>query len=294
MNPNLTNQILIVLISYSLWIIMVVFLIKYIQKQTKRHNPDKVRWVTLVIMVSFFVVYCFTFNNLIPEDYFSNVFSEIIGMILTVIIIDQLNNFLLKKSVEQFRKIAYNSMRTPIFNYINYWIILTEQKLSTEKIKSFNSLKDLFESQEFLLSIKELDFSGTLKNNKVGITEYCFHEMDWIKQKFQATLSKFAFRLSLPDIELLEYFSGGSGIFYYFKQIRKAYIHNNGLEDFFPFKSVPDQLWESHFNKLLYIIKTYNDLQLKSSNPMLIELNTMFEPEKFLTKEFELPIDLED
>jgi hypothetical protein len=208
----------------------------------------------------------------IPDDYLSNLTTEIIGIAITVFLIDRVYNYINSKNEELYRKLSLKVCRMPIYEYCAYWFFIFEQdnkKLDIElqKHSDFNSF---FKSDDFYYRVTQFDFNKLIAEDKT-YAQYYNEKIQEITDRFQNILSKYASKLSHKDIPLLEHFGGRAYIFTVFAVMKfiseVKFTHRHGDEPaktVMPFnnklKDIKRENFNKHFDTLIELINEYNSV----------------------------------
>ena len=136
-------------------------------------------------------------------------------------------------------------------------------------MKKYNDFESFFQSDEFYSRVVKFDFNKFIAKDKT-YAQYYNEKMVEIMDRFQNILAKYASKLSLKNIQLIEYFGGKAYIFTVFivmKFISEAKItsQRNGEQEIarMPFNNrfgdVEIENFRKHFVKLVDLINQYND-----------------------------------
>lgn len=208
----------------------------------------------------------------IHEEYLSNITTEIIGIAITVFLIDRVYNYINSKNEELYRRLSLKICRMPIYTYCAEWFFIFEpdnKKLQSELLK-YDDLKSFFMSDEFYNRIKRFNFNESIGENKT-YAKYHMEQMHEISGRFQSVLSKYASKLSNKDIQLLEHFGGRAYIYTVFavmdfiSNVKFSHIEGNSpAREVVPFnnsfRDVSKENFNKHFNKLIELIEEYNSI----------------------------------
>jgi hypothetical protein len=206
----------------------------------------------------------------IPDEYLSNLTTEIIGIAITVILIDRIYNYINSKNEALHRKLSLKVCRMPIYTYCANWFTIFESDKSQLKVElqKYTDLKSFFKSDDFYEHIISFDFNKKISKEKT-YAQYYNEKMLEITDRFQGVLAKYASKLSLKDIQLIEYFGGRAYIFTLFTIMKftsevKFTLHQEDepAETVLPFnnsfKNIGRENFNKHFDKLIELIDEYN------------------------------------
>lgn len=220
------------------------------------------------ILLLFFIGENFGISN----DYLFNLITELLGILITVALIDTIYNYIHNKKEESYRKTALRLLKMPIFTYCINWFYLYQETSPQNTIiaQKFNSLEDFFYSQDFFDKVKSFDFNRKISSDKTYATYYD-ESFEKVKEQFQNILAKYASKISDEDVKLIEHFGGSASIFKIFKinvflcnvKFSKT-DHKGNKESLTPnvneFKSLNHENFKSHFEKLILLINEYNSV----------------------------------
>jgi len=158
------SHIAIVLI----WSAISISLVLLVGKLTNPNAISKARLLVGYLILSLLALLFLVGKAYIPSEYFANIVTEVIGIALTVLIIDQVNQYLTKKDESLFRDLALRHCRMPIFTYCQIWFAIYEpdQKKRKAKALKHSSINDLFQSNEFYQTISSFNFATPISADK--------------------------------------------------------------------------------------------------------------------------------
>jgi hypothetical protein len=227
----------------------------------------------------------------IQTEYIPHLTIELIGLSVAVLLIDRVNNFISRKHEELYRRLSLITCKMPIFTYCYNWLLIFDANPDKrkQKLEKYDNLGAFFSSDEFYTGIVSFDFNNRISGNKT-YAEYYSDGMKKVQDRFQAILSKYASKLSLKDIQLLEHFGGNSFMFTVFEIINSlsqvivtttvdnltqtvTHPFNNSFRD------ITKENFQKHFIKLVELIDQYNsavdDEYEKWTISSFTELNTV-------------------
>jgi hypothetical protein len=206
----------------------------------------------------------------IPDEYLSNLTTEIIGIAITVFLIDRIYNYISSKNEALLRKLALKTCRMPIYTYCKNWFYIFESdnKALDAELQKYEDLNSFFKSDDFYNRVRSFDFNKKIAEDKT-YAQYYHEKIIEINDKFQSVLAKYASKLSHKDIQLLEHFGGRAYIFTIFAVMKfisetkfTSQRENEPAKTVMPFnnsfKDVKRENFNKHFDKLIELITEYN------------------------------------
>ena len=168
----------------------------------------KIPLLILFVVLELLLLLFIKSNNEIVEDFSLNLITEIIGIFLTVLLIDLVIKRREKKEKKNILKNAYSQYRIPAQKLLSFFAIIYKAS-SKEKPPEWNTdFKTLLTTEEFYDSITHLDF---LKKAPVSPTtdwiNFSRNEVEEVTSKFEKIIEKYAFVLDskiIADLEWLE------------------------------------------------------------------------------------------
>lgn len=262
-----------IILNYSILVIWIIsiFVFWTIKKSFSNDIENQSRYFIYYILTTAILLLIWKGDFFIDNDYLANITTEIIGIAITVFLIDKVYKYVNSKNEELYRKLSLKMCRMPIFTYCANWLYIYEsdnKKLETE-LDKYGDLESFFKSDDFYSRINSFDFNQFIGVNKT-YAQYYSEEINDITDRFQNILSKYASKLSYRDIQLLEHFGGRAYIFTVFavmKFISEAkFTHQQGnapAQTIMPFnnsfKDIKRENIQNHFDKLVELIKQYNE-----------------------------------
>lgn len=253
-----------------LWVLSLVILWVFKDKVSKNTEIQSRYFLTYTLLSGILLI-IFQGSELgIPDEYLSNVTTEVIGIAITVFVIDRIYKHINSKNEELYRKISLKVCRMPIYTYCANWLYIFEpdnKKLANE-LQKYDSLESFFKSNDFYHRIRDFDFNKLIGKNKT-YAQYYNEKMLEVSDRFQSILSKYASKLSHKDIPLLEHFGGRAYFFTVFavmkfvSEVKFTHKHGDDPEEkIIPFnnsfRDISRENFNKHFDKLLELIKEYN------------------------------------
>jgi len=249
------------------WILLTLIVYFFIfQRFLKQKAIGKARFFVSYLIFSLLVVLILVGKKYIPTDYYANIITEIIGIALTVFIIDRVYYFLSKRSEKIHRDISLRNCKMPIYFYCCIWFTIYEpnQLVRKSKLQKYQDLEKFFMSDDFYNSVCSFNFAKLISSNKTYAQFYA-EKLNQAEENFQNILAKYASKLTLEDIRRLEFFGGGSYLTKVFISMdlcrtdRKSSQDNSNIDTPMNyFSMVSKNNFQKHFNKLLELISDFN------------------------------------
>lgn len=226
---------------------------------------------------------------MISSDYYANLVTEVIGIALTVLIIDRVNHYLTDRNEKLHRGISLRHCKMPIYSYCYMWFAIYEPTQTTRqtRIQTYQTLEDFYMSDDFYNSVCAFNFANLIAQNKT-YAQYYAEKLDKTEESFQNVLAKYASKLSLEDIQRLEFFGGGSYLYKVFRVMAflrtvqvSTQVNNNpatpqrNLTHINNFNSVSKDNFQKHFKKLLALINDYNSVSSVNDQWTITSLKTL-------------------
>jgi hypothetical protein len=252
-----------------IWVIS-IFIFWTIRKIFSKDIEDQARYFIYYTLIATIVLLLWKGDFFIDKDYLANITTEIAGIAITVFLIDRVYKYVTSKNEELYRKLSLKMCRMPIYTYCANWLYIFEpdnKKLEIE-LNKYDSLEDLFKSDDFYNRINSFDFNQLIDKNKT-YAQYYNEKINDVTDRFQNILAKYASKLSYRDIQLLEHFGGRAYIFTVFAVMKfiseTKFTHQHGsapAQTIMPFnnsfKDIKKENFREHFNKLVEFINQYN------------------------------------
>lgn len=267
--PTGSNSSFLLLLA---WVISIMILWTLKNKISSKIETQSRSFLSYVILTSILLIVFEGKDFGIPDEYLSNLTTEIIGIAITVFLIDRIYNYINSKNEELHRQLSLKVCRMPIYTYCANWFFIFEPDnniLDTE-LQKYNDLNSFFKSEDFYNRVVSFDFNKKIDTNKT-YAQYYQEKMLEITDRFQGILSKYASKLSQKDIQLLEHFGGRAYIFTVFAVMKfiseVKFSHQqdgNPAQALIPFnnsiKDIKRENFNKHFDKLLELINEYNNV----------------------------------
>ena len=216
MNETEPNSFLELLINYHhyvvliAWIILSIGVVFFVRKKLSKKLFLQGR-----IMIYYFIISSFSVLLLVGgkfdflNEYLSGILTELIGIGFTVFIIDRIISYIGQKQEELYRALALKSCKMPIYTYCSIWINIYKSNNTNKPIMDFDNLETFFLSDDFHTAVTNYDFNTLIAPDK-SYGKYYNGTVLNVSDKFQNILAKYASKLSIEDLKLLEHFGGGS------------------------------------------------------------------------------------
>lgn len=148
------------------------------------------------------------------ENFSLNLFTEIVGILLVVFLIDRIINRNRNKEKERYENIAIKQFRIPLIHQILFLLKLYKASTLTKPEKITDQIDNLF-PEDFFKQIVYLDFSKDAPQlPAVQYLDYCVQEIKRFKESISRTLEKYSIYLSPDIIELIENILNSHFIFF--------------------------------------------------------------------------------
>lgn len=166
----------------------------------------KIPLLILFVVLELLLLLFIKSNNEIAKDFSLNLITEIIGMFLTVLLIDLVLKRREKKEKRNILKNIYSQYKIPAHSLLRFFAIIYKAS-SKEKPPEWNTdYKTLLATEHFYDSITYLDF---LKKAPVSpTTDWINHSRNQVVEitsKFEKIIEKYAFALDSKIIADLEW-----------------------------------------------------------------------------------------
>jgi hypothetical protein len=273
----------------GIWILLSIIVYFFFQRLIKQKAIDKARFFVGYLVLSSLTVLILIGSHLISSDYYANLVTEVIGIVLTVLIIDRVNHYLTDRNEKLHREISLRHCKTPIYSYCYMWFAIYEPNQTTRqtRLQSYQTLEHFYMPDDFYNSVCAFNFANLIAPTKTS-AQYYAEKLDKTEESFQNILAKYASKLSLEDIQRLEFFGGGSYLYKVFRIMDflrtvqvSTQINNNpvtpqrNLTHINNFTSVSKDNFQKHFKKLLALINDYNSVSSTNDKWTITTLNTL-------------------
>jgi hypothetical protein len=249
---------------------------------------NRARFFIGYLLLTLFAILYFIGDHFITIDYYTNIMAEVIGIIITVFIIDRVNQYLTQKNERLYRDLALKHCKSSIFTYCFMWFSIYDLNNTNRqtRLQEHDDLEEFFLSDDFFNSVRRFNFANNISTNKT-YAQYYAENLNKIEENFQNILVKYASKISIRDIQILEFFGGGSHIYKVFRVmdfLRTVQISsqdgNNpptaqiGFPHINRFTSISRLNFQKHFRKLIEFINDYNSVVSENDRWTLLSLNT--------------------
>jgi len=214
------------------------------------------------------IVFLLAVKKYIPDNYFVNSITGILGIVLTAIVIDRVNICFDNRNKKIHRDIALRYCKNPIRFYCYIWFTIYDLNQLSRKLKfqQFQNLEDFFMSDDFYNSVCSFDFAKCFSSGKT-FAQFYADKQNKSEENFQNILAKYASKLSLEDIQRLEFFGGGAHLSKVFVSMELLNTYNISTQNdntqatpINVFKNVSKENFQKHLKKLLALINDYNSV----------------------------------
>lgn len=254
------------------WLISIAILWELKGNVSKNIETQTRIFISYIIITAIILLFWIGDTLISNSDYLANLITEIIGIAITVFLIDRLYRYISNKSEQLYRKLALRTCKMPIYTYCANWLFIFEpnNEKRNEALARYDCLETFFISDEFCNKIKSFDFNKYIGKNKT-YAQYYDEKMTEVKERFQSILVKYASKLSHKDLTLLEHFGGKAYMFTVFaimKFISEAkfthQVDNKTPKEIKPFnnsfRDIANENFSKHFQKLTELINEYNNV----------------------------------
>jgi hypothetical protein len=272
MNEICIKMQIVSFIILGIWLLS-LYLFWLFKEKLSKNIENQSRFFLAYTLISAIILIITQGENLfITTDYKSNLTTEIIGIVITVFLIDRIYNYIITKNEQLYRSISLRVCRMPIYTYCANWFFIYEPNNNvqlSEELSKYENLSDFFKSDDFYYKVVSYDFNGLIAVDKT-YAQYYNEKMQDVADKFQNILAKYASKLSHKDIHLLEHFGGRAYFFSIFAVMKfisdakftvikqnvttTVMLFNNS------FKTVDRENFNKHFDKLIELINAYNEV----------------------------------
>lgn len=161
-------------------------------------------YLGLIILFLAFVACSIRTPNEWWSGFFSNLGSEIFGILLTIFVVDRVIEANRAREIKQYRTVALQQLRLPLIHHLTVLINMIKASTTTVPANPSREVRDLFDDQYFD-EIKFLDFS---KESPVyGQSDwfvYLSQEFTRFKDALERTVEKYSLYLDPQSLNLIE------------------------------------------------------------------------------------------
>ncbi|MDD3653912.1 MAG: hypothetical protein PHO01_06985 [Desulfotomaculaceae bacterium] len=197
--------------------------------------------ITFLLVVVFLLIYFYSGAEWLKE-FSMNVATEVLGIIITVFVIDYLIDK--KEEDERYKRqaVAIKRMRVPLIHHIHTLFNIFKASIEKEPDKKYNTLSDLFDDFYFE-QIQYLDFSMEAPIlPKTNWVNYLYNEFTRFADELKKVLDTYSLFLDSEIIELLDCISNSNFLNYVCKirnihqidaqlDFKRKYLMLNGTAD---------------------------------------------------------------
>lgn len=217
------------------------------------------------------------FSNVDDQGFLINISTEILGAIITLLIVDRILKAEEERKQKKLFAIAIKSLKNPLRRYINMWLHINnsiDAELKEDLCKA-TSLKEYMLSDMFIGRIQhrsfnerytESDIFGSKDNRTLKQIVPKMHEQ--FLKDIDRIIANYAYALDFETLELLQHFGETAhlyGTFYFWNTVD---IGDNKW-----FQLQKSENIKSHFESLFILIEKYNnnvsDVEKWSKNNIL-------------------------
>ncbi|MCM1988033.1 hypothetical protein [Methanococcoides seepicolus] len=195
------------------------------------------------------------------KDVTLNLFTEIIGILLTVILINSILDFNEKRERDKIRKIAYRRLKKPFERHLRLFKSMCEASIDTKPNKSYGCDSGLFD-EAFYSQMALFDFSNEapVYPSRLWATYIC-GECKRFDSSLNQVLDRYSLYLDSDTIKLIELLIGTQFMWFMCEiplmlEVSKSY-NMQGSSKFFE-KDVYCGYIKEHIKLLSELINCYN------------------------------------
>ena len=162
------------LLIFSAIILLTIFVYFLFKKTVKKKAINKARFFVVYLVLALLAILILLGKHYIPSAYYANIVTEVIGIALTVIIIDRVNYYLTNRNEKLFRDIALRHCKMPIYSYCFMWFAIYEpnQIRRQNRLQKYSSLEAFLLSDDFYKSVCKFNFATNIGSNKTYAQYY--------------------------------------------------------------------------------------------------------------------------
>lgn len=168
----------------------------------------KLPLIILSIVIVFLIILGILTDNQTADDFSLNLITEIVGIFLTVFLIDLVIKRRENKEKRNLLKNTYTQYKRPAQTLL-YFFTTVYKASSLEKPSEWDTdYKTVLSTEQFYNSIRHLDFLKPAPvTPKADWLTHSYHQMTEVKNGFEKILDKYAFALDSKVISDLEWLS---------------------------------------------------------------------------------------
>ncbi|RYZ22575.1 MAG: hypothetical protein EOO16_08625 [Chitinophagaceae bacterium] len=205
----------------------------------------------------------------IKEEFIKNLYPELTGMLITVLVVDRITNFITVRNEQLYRSIAFRTCNRPLRAYCIFWFYIFQpnSRLWPAEIGCFEDLESFFRSDTFYRRVARFNFNGLASPGK-SFARYYDDRFTDIAERFQNVLAKYASKLAHEDLRLLEHLADRAFLPQIFSIMRPlcemsfTITGATGVAATRPFinqfSSVNPENFRKHFEKVIQLVEQYN------------------------------------
>ena len=223
--------------------------------------------IIIILALSTLIVLDLLLKIVFKVDYdglMINLLTELIGGLITFLLIDNVINYYDNKNKQKLSKIALSTLKKPIKLYFMMWFHIFDSDEDEVKKRLENiELNDFILSDEFLEKVKNRDFSE-LYNSKLfrgtqdssRLNERVIKILADFKALINSAIDKYAIYFDSDTITLLQHFGENANLydtFTFWEFAYKSSQHNFWLQ------SLEKEYIKSHLTEFLKLVDLYNN-----------------------------------
>lgn len=166
----------------------------------------KIPLLTLVLILGLLIYIFITTQNQVTDDFSLNLITEIIGILLTVLLIDFAIKRREKKEKHDILKNTYAQYKRPARRLLQYFASIYKASTIETPVEWNTDFKTLLSAKQFYESVRYLDFLKPAPvTPKTDWINHSHIEINRIKADLEKILDKYAFVLDSKTIADLEW-----------------------------------------------------------------------------------------
>lgn len=235
-----------------------------------------ISWLLGTILVLIIIIKLSVSSYFDDGGFFSNLITELIGAIITFIVIDNVLNYNEEKEKKRLQAVAIRSLRQPIRRYLWAWIhASTNEEIASANLQT-TAISEYITSNIFIDRIRARSFNdpfttSALLGNDRPLREKFPEMIEGFQNDIKDVLRTYSYALDAELIRQLQHF-GDEAHLYNNIRLRKAINVGNNVW----FESVDVENIRAHFNEFNRLMNKYNnnvEETEKWTNQNLMNLN---------------------
>lgn len=168
-------------------------------------------YLSIIIILGVATIVYFIFNNGELKSFTLNLITEIIGILVTILLIDRALRSKEKREKDKIIKSAFVQFKRPAKNVLNLLVKIYKATCESKPEKLTTNYKDLFSTNLFFETIQYLDFKLEAPVvPKQQWSQYIYNEVTNFKKEIDKILDKYVFVFDSHIIEELESLNNSS------------------------------------------------------------------------------------